>query len=154
MSNTTTEETTGEVPVDMSLEACTTRHQNKQMTNCTATPVPEQWEDAMSVSQEDAMARLATVTDSEFATSLVSQFASKGTLSEKQWAWAYRIYRENMNRNRVQRSMAIEHDWKKVGSIQHYSNFVLGTYSVTNFHKCGKCGMWGQTHNGNNYSGD
>ena len=48
----------------------------------------------------------------------------------------------------------MSHEWKQVGSITHKFNTVLGTYSITDFHKCDRCGEWGETYQSNNYSGD
>ena len=47
-----------------------------------------------------------------------------------------------------------QHEWRLVGSVTHYANSRLGTYSATDYYKCAKCGEWGEKHDYNNYSGD
>lgn len=47
-----------------------------------------------------------------------------------------------------------QHEWRRVGSVTHYANSRLGTYSATDYYKCAECGELGERHDYNNYSGD
>jgi hypothetical protein len=47
-----------------------------------------------------------------------------------------------------------QHEWRRVGSVTHYANSRLGTWSATEYYKCAECGELGEKHDYNNYSGD
>ena len=154
--STTHDARTGEVPADQSREACEARAFAMHSTACASADLPEQWESIHDATLEQKCNRLATVTTGkhEFARSLAQQFKDKGTLSEKQLSWVHRLYREYAERNAIVRRVRSEHEWTQVGSITHYDNPDLGTFAVTKFHKCDKCGEWGETYRANAYSGD
>ena len=156
MSTITTNERSGEIPDDLSAEARTVRYKRTQIANCHGTEVPEAWTHPSFATFEEQLSRIATIQgdDAEFAASLVRQFATKGSLSPKQLSWVGRLYRKYADKVSVLRSIALQHDWRRVGSVTHYANHRLGTYSATDYHKCVKCGEWGETYDSNNYSGD
>lgn len=146
----------GEIPADQSQEACQARMYTMRNTLCASADLPEEWESIHEATLEQKCNRLATVNTGkwEFARSLAQQFKDKGTLSEKQMVWVNRLYHEHAERNRIVRRVRASHQWQNVGSITHRYNTVLGTYSITDFHKCDNCGEWGETYQSNNYSGD
>ena len=146
----------GEIPADQSQEACQARMYTMRNTLCASADLPEEWESIHEATLEQKCNRLATVNTGkwEFARSLAQQFKDKGTLSEKQMVWVNRLYHEHAERNRIVRRVRASHKWQNVGSITHRYNTVLGTYSITDFHKCDNCGEWGETYQSNNYSGD
>jgi hypothetical protein len=156
MSTVTTNERSGEIPDDLSAEAGTVRHKRIRIADCHGTEVPEAWTHPSFATLDEQLARIATIQgdDAAFATSLVQQFTKTGKLSPKQLAWVGRLYRKYADKVSVLRSIALNHDWRQVGSITHYANHRLGTYSGTDYHKCVKCGEWGETYESNNYSGD
>ena len=151
-------EITGEIPADLSEQASTLRNQRTKTADCRVTEAPEEWAHWSHTSLAEKCARLATVPEhwknAEFAHSLAKQFAYNGFISPKQEAWVQTLYTEYTNTTHWLRAGALRHDWQKVGSITHYYNTVLGTYSATDFHKCTKCGELGETYDVNNYSGD
>lgn len=153
---TTHEARTGEVPEDQSPEACQARVFTMRNTPCASADLPEEWESIHDATLEQKCNRLATVTTGkqDFAHSLAQQFKDKGTLSDKQMVWVHRLYREYAERNSIVRRVRSEHKWTQVGAIWHNSNPTLGTFAVSEFHKCDKCGEWGETYRANNYSGD
>ena len=153
---TITNEHTGEIPADQSMEACRARSYTKRNTQCASADMPEEWESIHDATLEQKCNRLATVNtgNHEFARSLAQQFMDKETLSDKQIVWVNRLYREHAEINRIVRNVRGAHEWTTVGAITHNLNTVLGTYAITNFHKCDKCGEWGETYESNNYSGD
>jgi hypothetical protein len=153
---TINDERTGEIPEDQSVEACQARASTMRNTTCASADLPEEWKRYSDATLEEKCDRLATVTTGkyEFAQSLAQQFKDKGTLSEKQTIWVERLYNEYAEINRVVRMVRAKHEWKKVGSITHHLNTVLGTYSATDFHKCDKCGEWGENYQSKNYSAD
>lgn len=149
-------ERSGEIPTDLSAEASTARYKRTQVANCNGSEVPEAWTRTSEATLDERLARIATIQgdDAGFATSLVQQFATKGSLSPKQLSWVGRLYHKYANEVSRLRSVLLQHDWRRVGTVTHYANHRLGTYSATNYHKCAKCGEWGETYEGNNYSGD
>ena len=156
MSTITTNERSGEIPDDLSAEAGKVRHRRTRVADCHGTDVPEAWTHPSFATLEERLARIATIQgdDAAFATSLVQQFATKGSLSPKQLAWVGRLYSRHADEVARLRSVALQHDWRQVGQVTHYANHRLGTYSGTDYHKCVKCGEWGETYEHNNYSGD
>lgn len=149
-------ERTGDIPADLSEQASVIRRKRTNTADCASAEVPEAWEHFASATLAEKCARLATVEgkDAEFCHSLAKQFADKGTLSPKQTAWAENLYRKYAEANYWHRLRLLNHDWNIVGTITHYYQTVLGTYSATDYHKCAKCGEWGETYHENNYSGD
>lgn len=150
------DERTGEIPDDQSREACKARAFTMRNTQCASADLPDEWESIHDATLEQKCNRLATVNTGkwEFARSLAQQFKDRGALSEKQLVWVNRLYREHAERNRIIRNVRATHKWRAVGAITHNMNTVLGTYAITNFHKCNSCGEWGETYVSNNYSGD
>lgn len=158
MSTITTNERSGEIPDDLSAEAGKVRHRRIRsgVADCHGEHVPEEWTHSSFATLEEQLARIATIQgdDAAFATSLVQQFATKGSLSPKQLLWVGRLYSRHADEIARLRSLALQHNWRRVGSVTHYANHRLGTYSGTDYHKCVKCGEWGETYEHNNYSGD
>ena len=149
------DERTGEIPEDQSLEACRARA-SMRTTICALADLPEEWESPHDATLEQKCHRLSTVNTGkwEFARSLAQQFKDKGALSAKQLVWVNRLYNEHFQTNCIVRRVRMGHEWKQVGSVTHNLNTVLGTYSITNFHKCDRCAEWSETYQSNNYSGD
>lgn len=148
---------TGQIPTDLSFEASQKRSRQMHISDCSATPIPAEWEISPSVTLEQKCVLLATLVDGvkvKFAHSLAKQFADNGKLSEKQIQWVNRLYRDYAERNKIQRRMATEHDWKKVGTDLHQSNYMLATYQQTTYYECSKCAVQGERYESKNYSGD
>ena len=152
---TITDEWSGEVPSDLSEQASEQRRLARH-THCQALDVPEEWTHSSVATLDEKVARIATVQGehAEFAKSLAEQYAKKGTLSQKQLVWVARLYSKYADKNYWLRQALLSHSWQRVGSITHHYNTVLGTFSATDYHRCSKCGVSGETREGNNYSGD
>ena len=141
---------------DLSERATRERIARYQTRDCLEADAPEAWERRVSTVDE-RVARLATVTegkDAEFIQSLVKQWKEKGTMSEKQFAWLHRLYESYGNASRGRRIIATTHEWSEVETVYHYFNYDLGTYSISTYYKCGRCGLDGEQYQYNNYSGD
>jgi len=148
----------GNIPTDGSEEMEVARLKRYRRADCTALEVPEAWEHFSFTPLADKCARLATVPEawkgSAFAHSLAKQFTAGRTLTHKQVVAVERLYREYQEVVEAIRYQAMNHDWRRVGSITHYFSATLGTYSATDYYKCAKCDEWGANHDANNYSGD
>lgn len=151
-----TDQRSGTLPADMSVEASEARSKRHRKADCNIADAPEAWTNPSFASLDEQLMRIATIQgeDAKFATSLVEQYAKKGELSTKQLAWVSRLYRKHADRNHWRRVKALNHDWRQVGTVTHYANFTLNTHSATNYHQCTKCGEWSETRDVKNYSGD
>ena len=109
---------------------------------------------AQGIGGDGAVDRQLSVKVLEFVKSLADQYAKKGELSQKQLWYVGRLYRKYSDKNYWLRQALLGHNWQQVGFIVHHYNTVLGTFSSTNYHKCSKCGLDGETTESNNYSGD
>lgn len=147
---------TGQIPTDLSLEASQKRSHQMNISDCTATPIPAEWDISPSVTIEQKCVLLATVTGPKmkFAHSLALQFSKNGELSRKQIQWVNRLYRDYAEQNKILRRMATQHDWQNVGTDLHQSNYMLGTYQQTTYYECSKCAAQGERYKSKNYSGD
>jgi len=143
----------GEIPADLSDKASEQRRSARH-TYCHAVEAPEAW--SQSATLDEQLVRLSTIegSDAEFVKSLADQYAKKGELSQKQLWYVGRLYRKYSDKNYWLRQALLGHNWQQVGFIVHHYNTVLGTFSSTNYHKCSKCGLDGETTESNNYSGD
>lgn len=151
-----TDQRSGVLPADMSVEASDARSKRMRTADCNGTEVPEEWKSELQATLDEQLVRIATIQgeDAKFATSLVEQYAKKGELSTKQVVWVSRLYRKHANQNHWRRLALLQHNWKLVGSVTHYANNRLGTYSATDYYECTKCSELGEEHHSNNYSGD
>lgn len=123
--------------------------------DCLEIDAPTAWS-KFNTTLEERVACLATITegtDAEFIQSLVKRF-TETTLSSKQIYWVERLYRDYGNASRGRRIIHLTHKWSEIDEVQHDSNFILGTYSVSTYYKCDKCGLEGESYSYNNYSGD
>jgi hypothetical protein len=153
MMSTITDRWSGEIPADLSDQASEQRRSARH-TYCHAVEVPEAW--SQSATLDEQLVRLSTIegNDAEFVKSLADQYAKKGELSQKQLWYVGRLYRKYSDKNYWLRQALLGHNWQQVGFIVHHYNTVLGTFSATNYHKCSKCGLDGETTEFKNYSGD
>lgn len=151
-----TDERSGEVPADLSAEASEARSKRMRTADCNGTDVPEAWKNESQATLDEKLDRIATIQgeDAKFATSLVEQYAKRGELSTKQVTWVARLYRKHADLNHWRRLSLLQHNWKLVGSVTHYANNRLGTFSATDYYECTKCSELGEEHHFNNYSGD
>ena len=141
---------------DLSEGATRERIARYQTRDCLEADAPEAWARRASTIDE-RIACLATVTegkDAEFIQSLVKQWKAKGTMSDKQFAWLDRLYESYGNASRGRRIIATTHKWTKVETVDWKNNWMLGTYSISTFYKCERCGLDGEQYRYNNYSGD
>lgn len=139
---------------DLSEGATRERIARYQTHDCLEADAPEAWERHPNIDVK--VACLATVTegkDAEFIQSLVKQFAT-GRLSNKQFAWVNRLYESYGSVSRGRRIIATRHKWSKVETVHHSNNWMLGTYSISTYYKCERCGLDGEQYQYNNYSGD
>ncbi len=139
---------------DLSEGATRERIARYQTRDCLIADAPEAWERHPNI--DVRVACLATVTegkDAEFIQSLVKQFAT-GHLSNKQFAWVNRLYESYGSASRGRRIIATTHEWSKVETVHHKNNYMLGTYEISTYYKCERCGLDGEQYQYNNYSGD
>ena len=140
---------------DLSEKATRERIARYQTRNCLEAYAPEAWA-RHNTTIAERVACLATVTegkDADFIQSLVKQF-STGNLSSKQRAWVDRLYDEYGMASRGRRIIATTHEWTEVETVYHKYNYMLGTYEISTYYKCGRCGLDGEQYQSNNYSGD
>lgn len=151
----TRNEFTGIVPVDRSYEAKVARH-NAYTTRCTVGNIVEP-KRSNHLTVEELVDFLRGVVDgnkADFAQSLVRYYDSKGFLTSKQETSARRVYAQAYIVLFYNFQQSFQHKWKKEGSALHYLNHVLGTFSSSDYWRCSKCNVLGETSEGNNYSGD